>query len=325
MVLFVDLEHDVEPPESLLGLGLGLGLELENGLSSPPLHWSAVNNKGVLNVNVNVNVNVALRPLVGGRGGGKVQAVEEKERANPNKNAITEALGCYPIITSIASHIDLNTLDALSLTCRQIRANLLQFRTQLLASTLHCENEELKLDPEHTLRYRARAANWYFVDMSRETVGKAGDCARDMVDGCRRTAQSNLLLRSCFVNGTEGFVLPFESTLNPETLRRATCTCPDRVWLCQSCGRGLYSADAEYEGIWKWRTRYLPSLGGLGVGIGEGNQGVPCGRGSDCIAAREVEQETDCDAEDAKDVTRAVMVDRWGPGMRDMKSRGLEG
>jgi len=89
---------------------------------------------------------------------------------------------------SIASHIDLNTLDALSLTCRQIRVNLLQFRTQLLNSTLRCENEDVELDPEHTFRYRARAADWYWVDQGRDTngAGKVGDCARDMVGGCRK-------------------------------------------------------------------------------------------------------------------------------------------
>lgn len=89
---------------------------------------------------------------------------------------------------SIASHIDLNTLDALSITCRQIRANLLQFRTQLLSSTLHCVNEDVELDPDHTLRYRARAADWYFVEAGGDTAGpgKVGDCARDLVGGCRR-------------------------------------------------------------------------------------------------------------------------------------------
>ena len=92
------------------------------------------------------------------------------------------------VITSIASHIDLNTLDALSLSCRQIRANLLQFRSKLITSTLHCENEDVALDPEHTFRYRARAADWYFIDAGRDAhgMGKVGDCARDMVGGCRR-------------------------------------------------------------------------------------------------------------------------------------------
>jgi hypothetical protein len=94
----------------------------------------------------------------------------------------------FRIIIAIASHIDLNTLDALSLTCRQVRANLLQFRTKLLASTLLCDNEDIELDLEQALRYRARAADWYFVDIGRDAsrVGKVGDCARDMVGGCRR-------------------------------------------------------------------------------------------------------------------------------------------
>jgi hypothetical protein len=34
----------------------------------------------------------------------------------------------------------------------------------------------------------------------------------------------------------------------------------------------------------------------LGTGIGEGNEGVPCGRGRACLAAKVVEQEVDCDA-----------------------------
>lgn len=90
-----------------------------------------------------------------------------------------------------------------------------------------------------------------------------------------------------------------------ETLKRSICGCPtEGVWLCQPCGRSLRSADNEYESIWKWRTRYLPSLGGLGTGIGEGDRGVPCGRGGECSAAREVEQEIDCDAEDAREIDR---------------------
>jgi hypothetical protein len=42
-------------------------------------------------------------------------------------------------------------------------------------------------------------------------------------------------------------------------------------------------------------------LGGLGTGIGEGDRGVICGREEACCGAKEREQETDCDAEDAKD------------------------
>jgi hypothetical protein len=120
------------------------------------------------------------------------------------------------------------------------------------------------------------------------------------------------------------------------------CTCPSKgVWLCQPCGRSLGSADTDYESIWKWRTRYLPSLGGLGVGIGDGNRGVPCGRGGDCIAAREVEQEIDCDAEDARGFdaqgvevgiqrgeingSRVARGDQMGPGYARHEIEGIGG
>jgi len=119
---------------------------------------------------------------------------------------------------------------------------------------------------------------------------------------------------------------PLPSTTPPlsgDNLRRAVCSCAtDRVWLCQPCGRGLRSTDSEYESIWKWRTRYLPSLGGLGVGIGEGNRGVPCGRGGDCVAAHEVEQEIDCDAEDAREIDSSRAAT---PSSRPGSSQGQMG
>ena len=89
---------------------------------------------------------------------------------------------------AIASSIDLNTLDNLSRTCRQIREGLLQYRKMLLVSTLRCTNESLSVDPEDTLRYRARAGNWHYMqDMARGGYnGKSGRCARDLVGGCRR-------------------------------------------------------------------------------------------------------------------------------------------
>lgn len=47
---------------------------------------------------------------------------------------------------------------------------------------------------------------------------------------------------------------------------------------------------------WTWRTRYSTYLGGLGTGIGEGNEGVACGRGAQCLKYKEVEKEIDADA-----------------------------
>ncbi|TGO34851.1 hypothetical protein BHYA_0179g00080 [Botrytis hyacinthi] len=315
MVVFIDFEDDSEPPEQV---GNELS-HLQNG------------------------INGFQKPVWGGFGEANKGAnalgltLDQDDRVNPNKNVITEALGCYPIISAIASNIDLNTLDALSHTCRQVRVNLLQFRSKLLRSTLHCENEDVELDPEHTFRYRARAADYYFVESGRDAhgSGKVGDCARDLVGECRKCGRvvcrnctikppGPVLLRhrhrrmcktcskaplSSLVAGSSSSCCPSSSpnthdhtlSLSPETIKDSLCSCPTAVWLCQPCGRSLRSTDQEYEGIWKWRTRYLPSLGGLGVGIGEGNRGVPCGRGSTCLAAIEVEQETDCDAEDARE------------------------
>ncbi|MCJ1382090.1 hypothetical protein MMC17_005202 [Xylographa soralifera] len=42
---------------------------------------------------------------------------------------------------------------------------------------------------------------------------------------------------------------------------------------------------------------YPTYLGGLGTGIGEGNEGVKCGRGDHCLAAKDIEMEIDCAAE----------------------------
>ena len=53
--------------------------------------------------------------------------------------------------------------------------------------------------------------------------------------------------------------------------------------------------------IWRWRNQYCEVLGGLGTGIGDADRGVICGRESRCLGAREREQETDCDAEDARE------------------------
>ncbi|KAK3714477.1 hypothetical protein LTR37_007783 [Vermiconidia calcicola] len=36
----------------------------------------------------------------------------------------------------------------------------------------------------------------------------------------------------------------------------------------------------------------------MGAGLGEGNEGVECGRGGDCLNAREVERELECDADE---------------------------
>ncbi|KAJ9619802.1 hypothetical protein H2203_008072 [Taxawa tesnikishii (nom. ined.)] len=210
---------------------------------------------------------------------------DDEDRPNPNINGFSAAMGCYPIISQIASFLDLNTLHELSRTCRQVRANLLQYRTQLIAHTLRCENEDvgmgLKLGDR--LRESHHAWNTYGaggVRIGRITSGKVGACARDMVGSADGVGAS------CAV----------PKTFTYTAFARSPCTCADNVWICQPCGQSLRTDDVTYLRGWTWRTRYSTYLGGLGTGIGEGNEGVQCGRLHDCLAAKEVEKEIDCDA-----------------------------
>lgn len=118
-------------------------------------------------------------------------------RANPNVNGFSAALGCYPIAKELARSIDLNTLHALSRTCRQIRLNLLQFRQQLIRETICCENEDTRRVPR---RDRNILATPNITDVlhlladeregSRKlTSGKIGQCARDMVMECKKCSR----------------------------------------------------------------------------------------------------------------------------------------
>ena len=88
----------------------------------------------------------------------------------------------------------------------------------------------------------------------------------------------------------------------PEMWLRDECTCASRgVYLCHDCGHANYSADNIYQRVWKWRSRYSTHLGGgLGTGLGLGNQGQKCGRGKRCLATRDAMalMETECSSED---------------------------
>lgn len=73
------------------------------------------------------------------------------------------------IIIEIAGRLDLNSLDSLSRTCRQVHAGLLQYRAALIARSLRCVNEGFSRDPSW------KPAGTYH-----------GRCARDLVGECRR-------------------------------------------------------------------------------------------------------------------------------------------
>lgn len=56
----------------------------------------------------------------------------------------------------------------------------------------------------------------------------------------------------------------------------------------------LFSADTEYRRTWTWRTHYSTYLGGLGTGIGQGNEAVKCARNVDCLGAQIVDVDLEC-------------------------------
>ena len=74
-----------------------------------------------------------------------------------------------------------------------------------------------------------------------------------------------------------------------DAFRHHPCCCADSVWLCNDCGRTLNSATLMYKRGWLWRKRYSDYLGGQLSGIGEGSEGVHCGREMYCLDAKKVE------------------------------------
>ncbi len=197
MVLLLDLDEDVLDPNAPNGCGgsSGGGGDFRRLLSKSAVVTNA-NNKDLI-------------------------ADATEIPAPQNLNGFSAALGCYPLrlpyllqppssetvtnqphlplsITSQISHsLDLNDLDALSLTCRQFRSNLLPFRRQLVRQTLRCENEAAA-SPIAGAEARVAVANgaWrlhaaangveHHATRPRMTSGKVGACARDMVGDCRR-------------------------------------------------------------------------------------------------------------------------------------------
>ena len=94
------------------------------------------------------------------------------------------------IASSLASYIDLTTLESLAKTCRQVRANLLQYRVMLMSKTLRCHNEDTSPGKRLGAALMASRDAWttygrHGVKVERITSGRVGACARDMVSDCR--------------------------------------------------------------------------------------------------------------------------------------------
>ena len=87
-----------------------------------------------------------------------------------------------------------------------------------------------------------------------------------------------------FLDDTDHMDSAPEAFTSPAFLRDP-CTCPTRgVYLCLQCGHNLRANDTTYRRVWTWRSRYSTHIGGgLGTGLGSGDQGQKCGRGDQCL------------------------------------------
>lgn len=82
MAVFVDLDDESEPPEAQSGNGRSAWGDVRD----PHLHAAALRNSELRGMEGKVLV---ARDKVD-------EAVDEDGRPNPNRNVITQALGCYP-------------------------------------------------------------------------------------------------------------------------------------------------------------------------------------------------------------------------------------
>jgi hypothetical protein len=79
---------------------------------------------------------------------------------------------------------------------------------------------------------------------------------------------------------------PIEHTaFTAEAFLRHPCCCASQgIYLCHTCGQNLRSNDTTYRRVWTWRSRYSTHIGGgIGTGLGVGNQGQKCGREDQCL------------------------------------------
>lgn len=111
----------------------------------------------------------------------------------------------FRVVREIARSVDLNTLDALSRTCRQFHLNLIPYRQQLAKQTLRCENEYVETVADllqngvaipDSVKSVLRLLSQGSVESGRLTRGKVAKCARDMVGECRKC--SKVVCRVCY-------------------------------------------------------------------------------------------------------------------------------
>lgn len=160
--------------------------------------------------------------------------------------------------------------------------------------TVVCRNCTIKAPPNSWLQDRYRRLCKTCLDASFGEHLQPLRLTSDGRDGYLHSSASSVRSeRSFSASSTSSRNKLEESVSNddiPEsipvsTVLRGPCTCASRgVFLCTDCGQSLRSADTTYKRVWTWRSRYSTHIGGgLGTGLGQGNQGQKCGRGEDCL------------------------------------------
>lgn len=128
----------------------------------------------------------------------RTQKLQLTKRATTNDSPASRSFACYPVVELVCSYLDLNDIDALARTCRQIHANLLQFRPDVMKLSLQCMNSTMAVS---NCRNSNLSTSWY--DRAYMHIGqcKRGECARDLVMRCKKTGCKVV---ACRVSGNWG-------------------------------------------------------------------------------------------------------------------------
>jgi hypothetical protein len=111
-----------------------------------------------------------------------------------------------------------------------------------------------------------------------------------------------------------------------EAFVRGPCTCSTRgVYLCNTCGQSLRANDTTYKRVWTWRSRYSTHIGGgIGTGLGLGDQGQKCGRGDQCLeTGPESISWVEIDCSEGAEENETLNISRAGTPVADNGSPGV--
>ncbi|KAI5295727.1 hypothetical protein KEM52_000414 [Ascosphaera acerosa] len=355
MVVFVDLELDgwsaEDAPEALSRAreaaaakaasaaessaahtrapGLEASIHAPPGLSQPPLHQlpsSSSSRPGssgsCFSYDSSRNGPMGFRPGEGD-GLGSLLAGDGLPAANAD-HRLALTLDRYPTVTEIARHVDANTLENLSATCRRIYTSLFPNRSLLIKKTLRCVNERRAQEAAADGARSGTDAGSRTLDEARLLAIQSmssSRCVRDLVKQCMRCHQwvcrncigkpytsakprIRRLCRTCIdaplstltqarsVNPYQAFAHP-SAYLRAQAARWGLCCCAEEAWLCLRCTRAQHNEDTTYRAGWAWRANYRSVVtpygtwAGIGVGDDSDCRGR-CGRASECLAAKDV-------------------------------------